>query len=314
METQIPTPLEDVFTRSKQNISIREQVALGRLLVRYGSVFSKNNTDLGKLKLIRHRINTYNEDPVRERLRRTPLTFQNEEEKTLTNMLDAHVIKPSSSEWASAPVLVRKKDGEVRHTIYYRQVNVKTIKDAFPLPLIEECVDNLADNLWFHTLDLASGYWQIMVDERDSHETAFLTKYGLFDHVRMAQGLCNAPATFQRVMNLVLRGLAWNKVLVHLDDVIVLARTFEEFLENLEIVLQRFKVHNLKLKPKKCSLFSTEVHFLGRKVSRDGVSVTNDHVKSVLNWPRPKNALQVSKFTGFVNYHREFIQGFSEKN
>ena len=110
-------------------------------------------------------------------------------------------------------------------------------------------------------------------------------------------------------MNLVLRGLAWNKVLVCLDDVIVLGRSFEESLENLEIVLQRFEVHNLKLKPKKCSLFSMEVHFLGRKVSRDGVSVTNDHVKSVLNWPR-----QVSKFTGFVNYHREFIQGLSEKN
>ena len=153
-----------------------------------------------------------------------------------------------------------------------------------------------------------------MVDERDSHKTAFLTKYGLFEHVRMAHGLCNAPATFQKVMNLVLRGLAWNKVLVYLDDVIVLGRSFEESLENLEIVLQRFAVHNLKLKPMKCSLFSTEVHFRGLKVSREGVSVTNDHIQSVLNWPRPKNALHVSKFTGFVNYHREFIQGLSEKN
>ena len=173
-------------------------------------------------------------------------------------MLDAKVIKPSSSEWASAPVLVRKKDGEVRYTVDYTQLNVKTVKDAFPLPLIEECIDNLADNLWFHTLDLASGYWQIMVDERDSHKTAFLTKYGLFEHVRMAQGLYNAPATFQMVMNLVLRGLAWNKVLVYLDDVIVLGRSFEESLENLEIFLQRFEMHNLKLKPKKCSLFSTK--------------------------------------------------------
>ena len=111
VETQIPTHLVDVFTRSKQNNSVRQQVALGRLLVKYGSVLSKNNNDLGKFTLIRHRINTYNEDPVRERLRRTPLTFQSEEEKTLNNMLDAKVIKPSSSEWASAPVLVRKKDG-----------------------------------------------------------------------------------------------------------------------------------------------------------------------------------------------------------
>ena len=173
-------------------------------------------------------------------MRRTPLNFQEEEEKTLTDMPEAQVIKPSTSDWASAPVLVRKKDGEVRYTVDYRQLNIKTVKDAYPLPLIEECIDILADTLWFHTLDLASGYWQILVDNRDSHKTAFLTKYGLFEHIRMAQGLCNAPATFQRVMHLVLRGLAWSKVLVYLDDVIVLGKSFEESLDNLEIVLQRF--------------------------------------------------------------------------
>ena len=114
---------------------------------------------------------------------------------------------------------------------------MKTIKDTFSMPLIKECTDNLADNLWFHTLHPASGYWQIMVDEHDSHKTAFLTKYSLFEHIRMAQGLCNAPATFQRVMNLVLLCLACNKILVYLDDVIVLGRSFEKSLENLEVFL-----------------------------------------------------------------------------
>ena len=104
---------------------------------------------------MRHRIHTYNEDPVRERLRRTPLKFQDEEERTLTDMLDAHVIKPSTSEWASAPVLVRKKDGEVRYTVDYRKLNAMTIKDAYHMPLIEECMDTLSGTLWFHTLDLA---------------------------------------------------------------------------------------------------------------------------------------------------------------
>ena len=113
---------------------------------------------------MRHCIHTYNEDPVRERLRRTPLKFQDEEERTLTDMLDAHVIKPSTSEWASEPVLVRKNDGEVRYTIDYRELNAMTIKDAYPMPLIEEFMDTLSGTLWFHTLDLASGYWQIEVD------------------------------------------------------------------------------------------------------------------------------------------------------
>ena len=101
------------------------------------------------------------------------------------------------------------------------------------------------------------GFIKIFADERDSHKTAFLTKCGLFEHIRMAQGLCNAAATFQRVMHLVLRGLACSKILVHLDDVIVLGKSFDESLENLEIVLQRFEVHHLKLKPKKCSTIST---------------------------------------------------------
>ncbi len=312
VKSQIPSHLVDVLDRAKTNISLRQQIALGLLLIQFADSFAKNSKDLGKLSLMRHRIHTYNEDPVRERLRRTPLKFQDEEERTLTDMLDAHVIKPSTSEWASAPVLVRKKDGEVRYTVDYRKLNAMTIKDAYPMPLIEECMDTLSGTLWFHTLDLASGYWQIEVDERDRHKTAFLTKFGLFEHVRMAQGLCNAPATFQRVMHLVMRGLTWDRVLVYLDDVIVLGRSFEESLENLELVLMRFKAHNLKLKPKKCALFCTEVRFLGRQVSRNGVAVTTDHVKCVQDWPHPKNALEVSKFTGFVNYHREFIPRLAE--
>jgi hypothetical protein len=293
-------------------LSLREQIALARLLTVYGDVFSRDKNDLGLFTLLTHRIQTYNEEPVKERLRRTPLKFQTEEEKTINDMLAAGVIEPSYSNWASAPVLVRKKDGEVRYTVDFRQVNTKTLKDAYPLPLIDECTDTLAGNLWFHTLDLASGYWQIAIHPDDRHKTAFLTKYGLFQHVRMAQGLCNAPATFQRVMHLVLRGLTWNRALVYLDDIIVLGRSFEESMENLEMVLQRIRAHNLKLKPKKCQLFRMEVQFLGRMVSRQGVSMTQDHIKCILDWPVPLDQKEVEKFLGFVNYHRDFIPGLAE--
>ena len=263
VESGIPKHLADMFDRAKKTISQREQIALGLLICGYTNVFSTGSRDLGKFTLIRHRINTFNEEPVRERLRRTPLTFQGEEEKTLTDMLEVQVIKPSTSDWASAPVLVRKRDGEVRYTVDYRQLNVKTSKHAYPMALIEECIDSVTGILSFHTLDLAAGDWQLEIDERDRHEIAFLTKYGLFEHVRMAQRLCNAPATFQRVMHLVLCGLAWDKVLVYLDDVIVLGSSFKESLEN-----QLFKVHNLKLQPKKCSLFTKQVRLLGRKLSQ----------------------------------------------
>jgi hypothetical protein len=274
-------------------------------------VFSTSKNDLGRFSAIQHKIETYDEVPTKEKLRRTPIKFQQEEEKTLNDMLDAGVIQPSTSDWASAPVLVRKKSGEVRYTVDFRKLNSKTRKDAYPLPLISECTDMLSGSVWFHTLDLNAGYWQIEVDPRDRHKTAFLTKFGLFEHVRMAQGLCNAPATFQRVMNLVLRGLIWNHALVYLDDVIVLGRDYRDSLDNLQQVFERLRQHNLKLKSKKCTLFGTEVTFLGRRVSKDGVAITNSHVQSVLDWPRPKNSVELSKFLGFINYHREFIAGLA---
>ena len=311
-QDEVPAHLKTMYVDACDRLSARERIALARLLTVYGDTFSEGKTDLGIFNLLTHRIRTYNEEPIRERLRRTPLKFQKEEETTLNDMLASGVIEPSYSEWASAPVLVRKKDGEVRYTVDFRMLNSKSVKDAYPLPLISECTDTLSGNLWFHTLDLASGYWQIAIHPDDRHKTAFLTKYGLFQHVRMAQGLCNAPATFQRVMHLVLRGLTWNKALVYLDDIIVLGKTFEESLENLELVLQRIRAHNLKLKPKKCQLFRTEVQFLGRTVSRYGVALTNDRIDCVLKWPIPRDSHEVERFLGFINYHRDFLPGLAD--
>jgi len=262
---------------------------------------------------MKHRISTSDEEPVQERLRQTPMRFVGEEESALKKMLDGGIIQPSSSEWASAPVLVRKKDGSVRYAIDYRKLNAKTIKDNYPLPLIAECLDSLQGSLWFHGLDLAAGYWQVVLDPKDAHKTAFVTKYGLFEYNRMPFGLCNAPATFQRVMHLVLRGLGWKQVLVYLDDVVVLGSSFKESLLNLKTTLQRFRKHTLKLKPKKCQLFQKEVKFLGRIVSSDGVKVSDEHIRCVRDWQTPRNAVELTKFLGFINYHREFIPRLSQK-
>jgi hypothetical protein len=126
-------------------------------------------------------------------------------------MLSAGVVRPSVSEWSSPPVLVRKKDGSVRWCIDYRALNTVTRKDVYPLPLVEECIDTLSGTHFFSTLNMASGYWQIEMAEEDRHKTAFITKYGLFEFTRMGFGLCNAPATFQRAVQLVLRGLLGKK-------------------------------------------------------------------------------------------------------
>ena len=128
----------------------------------------------------------------------------------LDNMLDKDIIQPSVSPWASPVVLVPKKDGTLRFCVDYRQLNSITSKDAYPLPRIDETLDTLAGSVWFTTLDLISGYWQVEVKPEDCEKTAFCTKDGLFEFKVMPFGLCNAPATFQRLMDLVLAGSVWS--------------------------------------------------------------------------------------------------------
>ena len=137
-------------------------------------------------------------------------------------MLQNGIVEPSRSPWASPIVLVQKKDGPTRFCVDYRKVNKVTRKDAYPLPRIDATLDTLAGSQWFSTLDLLSGYWQVQIQEDDRAKTAFCTTEGLYQFRVMLFGLCNAPATFQRLMDLVLSGLQWAHCLVYLDDVIIL--------------------------------------------------------------------------------------------
>ena len=183
----------------------------------------------------------------------------------------------------------------------------------YPLPRIEDCVDTLEGNIWFSKLDANSAYWQVQMDESSREKTTFITRRGLFEFVRMPFGLSNAPATFSRVVNLILAGMNWETVLAFLDDICVLGRDFAEHLENLRQVFGRFRRFGLRLKPRKCSLFKKEVEFLGRFVSKKGdVRVSPQSIRAVVEWPTLKSVKDVQKFIGLTNYHRSFIQGYSE--
>lgn len=205
-----------------------------------------------------------------------------------------------------------KKDGSICFCVDYRKVNKVTRKDSYPLPRVDDLLDLLAGAQWFSTLDLASGYWQVEVHPQHREKTAFTTGQGLYEFRVMPFGLCNAPSTFQRLMELVLAGLRWDICLAYLDDIVVFGHTFEEHLQRLRIVLSRLRDPNLKLNPKKCQFFQQSVSFLGHVISRHGVSTDPTKIESIEKWPTPINVQELQSFLGLASYYRRFVKGFAE--
>ena len=230
----------------------------------------------------------------------------------MRDMLEGGVIRPSSSPWCSPVQMVTKKDGTIRFCIDYRCLNGVTKKNAYPLPRIDECLDALGGNKWFSCLDLQSGYWQVGMHPDSVEKTAFSYQRGLYEFDRMAFGLCNAPATFERMMEDMLRGYLGRICLVYLDDIIVFGKTMKEAAANLELVLEKIREWGLKLKPSKCKLFRKSVEYLGRIVSENGVEANPGKITAVMTWTRPRTAKDVRSFLGFCSYYRDFIPNFAE--
>lgn len=207
-------------------------------------------------------------------------------------MQEAGVIQPSNSPWASPIVLVRKKDGTYRFCVDYRELNAVTTPDSYPLPRIDDLLDQLGDMKFFSTLDLASGYWQVLVHPDSRAKTAFVTPHGLHEFRVMPFGLTNAPAVFQRLMQRVLMDLnpqdGQGFVTVYIDDILIYSRTLEEHLSHLKAVMSRLIKAGLKLKPSKCLFIREEVNYLGHVITPQGLQVSDQHVQAVKNFPKPK--------------------------
>ncbi|XP_062416267.1 uncharacterized protein LOC134107922 [Pungitius pungitius] len=257
---------------NRPDLSKPQQEELCTLLLKWKDAFANHDEDFGRTDLVQHRIHTGDAAPIRERYRPLPPLMYKEMKNLLAEMLEKGVIRESCSPWAAPIVLVKKKDGNWRFCVDYRKLNAVTHKDAFPLPRIEETLTNLTRAEWFSTLDLASGYWQVEMDPQDREKTAFTTPLGLFEFERMPFGLCNAPATFQRLMQQCLSGQMAESLLVYLDDIIIYSPDFSSHLQHLDEVIQRLLRHGLKLRLDKCKLLQQEVKFLGHVVDHSGTA------------------------------------------
>ena len=228
----------------------------------------------------------------------------------MDKMLEEGQIEHSVSAWSVPTVLVTKKDGTTRFCVDYRRLNARTKKDAFPLPRIDDSLNSLSGQAWFSTLDLASGYWQVRFSEDAKPKTAFATHSGLFQFAVMPFGLCNTPATFERLMSQVMRGLHWKRCLVYIDDILVFGNDFESALHSLELVLIRVAEYGLQLKSTKCNLFRASVPFLGHIVGRAGLEC-DPNKSAVANWIPPSTIKRVREILGFTGYYRRFVPDYS---
>ena len=308
----LPEYLQCMVKNVHQTLTPVETYQVVELLLEMEPVFHHPDRQLGVTGLLEHGIDIQGNHPIKQAPRRLPYHKLNIVKEELEKMLASNTIRPSISPWASPIVLVTKKDGTTRFCIDYRKLNDVTRKDAFPLPRIDECLDVLSGAKYFCTLDLASGYWQVGMLEDDKAKTAFCTKFGLYEFNVMPFGLCNAPATFERLTEYILAGMQWHEALVYIDDVVVFGSTFSECLARLREVFLRFKAHNLTFKPKKCVLFSKQVDFLGHVVSEDGVRCNPKKVEAIQLWEPPCTVTEIRSFLGMSGYYRKFLEHYAD--
>ena len=237
---------------------------------------------------------------------------QDELEAQVKDLLTQGFIRPSSSPYGAPVLFVPKKDGRWRMCVDYRALNKQTIKDKFPLPRIDSLLDRLGRARVFSKLDLASGYHQISMAENSIEKTAFRTQIGHWEFLVMPFGLCNAPASFQRLMNRVFADELNSFILVYLDDILIYSRSIDEHWEHLRRALQRLREAKLYGRLHKCDFLKDKVDYLGFEVSSEGVHASPEKVKAVVEWPRPQTVHDVRSFLGLASYYRKFIRGFSQ--
>lgn len=301
----------DFLSSINKELPNNDRAAVAELLKKYSECFARSKLELGRSKLVKHRIDTGNHPPIHQHPYKTAFKEREIIQEQIRDMLEAGVIEESNSPWASPVVMVRKKDGSWRFCVDYRRLNSVTVKDVYPLPRIDDALSCMEGAKYFTIMDMQAGYWQVVLDKEGRIKTAFVITDGLFHFKVMPFGLTNSPATFQRMVDVMFAGLKWNTCLVYLDDVVVFSKTIPEHLARLEAVLERVLVSGLKLKLSKCSFLQTTLNVLGYVVSGEGLSPDPAKVSAVQDFPTPKCLKDVQSFVGLCSYYRKFIKDFA---
>lgn len=308
----LPVKGTDTVVKVGDSLNETQRDELHSLICNHIDAFSVAG-ELGSTNIIEHDIELLpNAKPIVEPLRRRPQIHKDETRKQVQEMLQKGVIERSDSPWASAYVVVKKKTGDLRICIDFRRLNDVTKKCSYPLPNAEDCLEPLAGNVYFTQLDLASGYWQIPLSERSKELTSFRTEDGQFHFLKMPFGLCNAPASFQRMVNALFSNLRGLNLQVFIDDICIANRNWNEHLAMLAQVFNLLIKANLKLKPSKCVFGAPHVIFLGHKLSQQGIEPDPEKVKAIKELPNPTSCDDVRRILGLLGYYRRMVPRFAE--